>query len=426
MRKLIDVILLVKKNNFIKDIAVLTTGTVIAQVIPLLFYPILSRLFTPDDFGVLASVISLTAILGVIATGKYEFAILIAPTKDIAVILVFLIIILSFLFLSFSLFILLIFSDSISLLLNDSKLESWIFISPISAFLAVIYSIYNEWCVRNGYFKQLSLNKITNGGSNAVFKTVLGLVKVSAGGLVIGDFLGRLVTAVLCTVKARKADRDMFIIPSKKNITAIAKKYSKFPKLILPGQLLNTFNANLTTFIFLTFFSVTELGYYSMALMILILPSLVITNSVKDVFRKKANEIFLKEGNCIAVYNKTLFILAFISFFGFSVFYFIAPTMFSFVLGEQWYMAGKYAQILSPMVAISFVTEVGASMFVIAEKMKEALVWQIGYLVLTVSSLLLGYYYFGSIISMLYCLMVGRSIGQIINFLMSRRFALGG
>lgn len=425
MRKIIDILLLGKKSKFVNNTAILTFGTVIAQIIPLIFYPVLSRLYSPADFGVFATVISLTSILGVIATGKYESAILIAPTKHVAANLVLLIIILSSVFLSVSFIILLIFSHSISILFNNSELKYWIIFSPLSAFLTIIYIVYTEWCVRNEYFKKLSLNKITNGASTSISKTALGLGKILTGGLVIGDFFGRFITAIFCTVQALNIDKDVLLIQSKKKIVAVAKRYSECPKFILPGQLLNTLNAQLTTFVLLTFFSVTELGYYSMAQTILILPALVIRNSVKDVFRKKANDIFLKEGNCIVFYNKTLMILAGISFFGFSVFYFIAPVLFSLVLGEQWYIAGKYAQILSPMVAISFVTEVGATMFIIAEKMKESLLWQIGYLFLTISSLLIGYYYFRDIISMLYCLMIGRSIAQIINFLMSRRFAMG-
>jgi O-antigen/teichoic acid export membrane protein len=425
MLKNINALLMWRNNKFIGNTAILTIGTVIAQILQLIFYPVLSRLYTPSDFGVLATVISFTSVLGVIATGKFDSAILIAPSKQVAANLVALIIILSSIILTLSLIILLFFSESISLLFNDTELNYWILFSPILAFLSIIYVVYNEWCVRNEYFKQLSVNKITNGAAISLSKTSLGFVKMFSGGLVIGELLGRFITAILCTVHALKKDKAVLLQQSKKKIVAVAKRYADCPKFILPGQLLNTVNAQITTFFFLTFFSVTELGYYSMAQVVLILPALVITNSVKDIFRKRANDIFIKEGNCIVFYNKTLMILAGISFFGFSVFYFIAPALFELVLGDQWNIAGKYAQILSPIVAISFFTEVGASMFIIAEKMKESLLWQIGYLFLTVSSLLIGYYCFGDIISMLYCLMIGRSIAQSINFLMTRRFAMG-
>ena len=99
--------------------------------------------------------------------------------------------------------------------------------------------------------------------------------------------------------------------------------------------------------------------------------------------------------------------------------------MFEVVLGQNWSLAGKYAQILIPMVAINFVTEVGASLFIIAEKMKEALWWQIGYFSTTIVSLLIGFYCFGDIESVLLCLVIGGSIAHLCNFLLSRKFAMG-
>ena len=417
--------LFAKKNGFFKNTVILSLGTIIAQIIPLLFYPVLARLYSPADFGIFASIIALTAILRVIASGKYEFAILIAPTKQTAADLVFLIILLSFVFLSTSLIILLVFSDTISSLFNEPELQRWLFISPISAFLIIIFGVYNEWCVRNEDFKKLSINKITNGGATSLSKTIFGYVKVLSGGLVIGDFIGRLITAVLCVVKALKNDKEILLNQSKKRIIEVAKRYIDIPKFILPGQILNVVNAQLSTFLILIFFSSSELGYYSMALMVLVLPSLVISNSVKDVFRKEANDVYSKEGNCILVYRKTLTILAGISFFSFTILYFIVPTLFEVVLGQNWSLAGKYAQILIPMVAINFVTEVGASLFIIAEKMKEALWWQIGYFSTTIVSLLIGFYCFGDIESVLLCLVIGGSIAHLCNFLLSRKFAMG-
>ena len=131
MLKNINALLMWRNNKFIGNTAILTIGTVIAQILQLIFYPVLSRLYTPSDFGVLATVISFTSVLGVIATGKFDSAILIAPSKQVAANLVALIIILSSIILTLSLIILLFFSESISLLFNDTELNYWILFSFI-------------------------------------------------------------------------------------------------------------------------------------------------------------------------------------------------------------------------------------------------------------------------------------------------------
>ena len=68
-------------SKFTKDVVTLVTGTAMAQAIPLALSPILTRLYTPDDFGVLAIYMSLAAVLTVFVSLKYDLAIII-PEKD--------------------------------------------------------------------------------------------------------------------------------------------------------------------------------------------------------------------------------------------------------------------------------------------------------------------------------------------------------
>ena len=148
------------KSEFVKNTLTLTLGTSIDQFLPLLFYPVLSRIFTPNDFGLLATITSITAILTVVSTGKYEFSILIADTKQDAADIVGLIILLSA---SFSVLAFILFSilgRSIVEWTNNPLLQKWILVAPLIAFSIVIYNCYNEWCVRNKYFVSLSWNKL--------------------------------------------------------------------------------------------------------------------------------------------------------------------------------------------------------------------------------------------------------------------------
>ncbi|SVD81723.1 uncharacterized protein METZ01_LOCUS434577, partial [marine metagenome] len=69
------------RSEFSKNVLTLVTGTTIAQAIPIAISPILTRIYTPEDFGVLALFISITTILGTIANGRYELAIVL-PKRD--------------------------------------------------------------------------------------------------------------------------------------------------------------------------------------------------------------------------------------------------------------------------------------------------------------------------------------------------------
>ena len=69
------------KSDFVRHVVTLMTGTAVAQAIPIAMSPILTRIYTPEDFGLFALYMSTSALLAEVATGRYELAIML-PKKD--------------------------------------------------------------------------------------------------------------------------------------------------------------------------------------------------------------------------------------------------------------------------------------------------------------------------------------------------------
>ena len=65
-----------------KNVAVLASGTAMAQVLTVLAYPILMRLYDPDDFGLFALFGALNMTFVAVASGRYELAIVMAKTEE--------------------------------------------------------------------------------------------------------------------------------------------------------------------------------------------------------------------------------------------------------------------------------------------------------------------------------------------------------
>jgi O-antigen/teichoic acid export membrane protein len=61
------------------------TGTAIAQAIPIGISPILTRIYTPDNFGVFAIFFSITTIFGTIASARYELAVMLPEREEDAI-----------------------------------------------------------------------------------------------------------------------------------------------------------------------------------------------------------------------------------------------------------------------------------------------------------------------------------------------------
>lgn len=70
------------RSDFAKNVITLMTGTTIAQAIPIAISPILTRIYAPEDFGVFALYMAIASIFAVIATGRYEMAIMLPHEED--------------------------------------------------------------------------------------------------------------------------------------------------------------------------------------------------------------------------------------------------------------------------------------------------------------------------------------------------------
>jgi O-antigen/teichoic acid export membrane protein len=248
------------KSDFAKDAFILTLGTSIAQTFPILFYPILCRIFTPAEFGLLATLSSITLVFAVLATFKYEKSVLIANSKNDAANIIGLILMLSFSILLILLILLTVFSDQLAFWFNEPNLKKWLFICPISAYAIIIFNCYNEWCVRNKYFVNLSVNKIINSSAITLSKLLFGFVKFFSSGLVVGDLLGRIISAAGCVFRALKKDKPVFFQMSFKRIQYLAIQYDEFPKIYLPSELINALSLSLPVFFIGVYFNSMEVG----------------------------------------------------------------------------------------------------------------------------------------------------------------------
>jgi len=415
------------KGEFGKNILTLSSGTALAQIIPFLFYPIIARIFTPAEFGLLALLTTIITILSEFASGKYELGILVAKTKQDAANLVGLTILLSFIVVIVIYLILqLFFAELLSQELKEPQLKNWLFICPIASFSIIIYGTYNEWCVRNGYFKNLAINKITNSSAITLSKLFLGLVKIfSQGGLVIGDLTGRLFSAGACIFRAFQKDAAAFKEVSLVQMKKLAKEFVEFPKFIMPGRLLSEIGKYFPVLFLASYFNSVEVGYFSMTMLVFSVPVNIISFAVKDVFRQRANEELKNTGNCRNIYIKVLKILSIMAVVGILLFILLLPFIFSIFLGKQWNVASYYAQILTIPVLLSFVATPLFDVLIITNKLKINLLWQIYYAVITFLSLWIGCALYKNVIMALSFLAIGRSSAYLLSILLSYRYAKG-
>jgi O-antigen/teichoic acid export membrane protein len=408
------------KSEFAQNILVLLTGTTIAQAIPIAVTPILTRLYTPEEFGVFALFLSIVTIAALIATGRYEVAIMLPERDENSKQVLILAVVISCVFSLFLLGVVLLFSEQIELVFGIEGVGDWIYIVPFGIFIMSIYNSLNYWMSRNREFRLVSLNRVLQSSSVSSIQIFFGLVLKLKVGLIISDVIGRLISLLYLLRHLYKKDKFTF---RKKRAVVLASKYKKFPVYELPASTLNSAALQSPFFIIPIIFGTVTSGLYFLVFRVVMMPVSLLGSAFLEVFRSHATEDMRKYGTCTKIFKKTLRMLFLLGIPPTVILMVWGPELFAFVFGEQWGVAGVYAQILAPMAFVRLMSSPLSYMFFLKEKLKLNLVFQGAYLSLILLSIFVGMYYESAMV-MFYVMSASGVFFYSIQILASYRLSL--
>ncbi len=413
------------QSDFYRNVLTLVSGTTLAQAIPVLVTPILTRIFSPDDFALLGIFISLASIIGVIVTGRYELAILLPKGDKEAITVTWLSAALTFVFSAVLLIVVLFFNDSIAIFLGSPVLSNWLYLLPLSVFLIGVYQSMYYWFNRTRKYKKLSVSKIVQSTGLGVGQVSLGFFGVVPEGLIIGRIFGQLAATMFLLFSFVRTNKTNAQNLNKTDTIKTVKRYQKFPQYLIVGHTLNALSLHIPIIILTRIFDQFIVGFYTLTYRIISIPISIIAMSVGDVFKQEASKLYLENKECKDLFNRTLKHLFTLSFVPFIIFFFISPWLFKIVFGQEWVIAGEYAQILTIMFFLQFLTKPLINMFIIAEKQVIDLFWQIIFFTVTILALTLGYIYFRDIKIVLLIFASSRSLVYLAGLVLSRQIAYG-
>ena len=177
------------KNEFRQNVLTLMTGSTVAQAIPIAISPILTRIYTPADFGVFALFIAIVGMFSAIASGRYEMAIMLPKKDENAINIVALgFIITVFISLALLVFIL-IFDNYLTMLLNNKEIGFWLYFMPISVFFVGFFNVLSYFNNRKKYYKDIANATMLKSIVLAIIQLLIGFLKPGATGLISGQII---------------------------------------------------------------------------------------------------------------------------------------------------------------------------------------------------------------------------------------------
>jgi len=397
-------------GTFSRDVLTLVSGTTFAQVITILSTPVITRLFGPEAFGLLALFTTIVGIVTIAACLRYELAIMLPKSDEEAVNVFGLCLVILVIISLLSVPVILLTHTFIEQSLRAPQIGPFLWLIPPMIFLSGAFLALNYWNTRTRQFYRLAIAQMMRSCSTTGTQLGMGIFGFASGGVLVGaSVLGQFVSTVVLGIQILRDHYSYF----RKNITregmlAAFREYRNFPKYDLWSALLNNISSTLPIFVLSMYFTSATLGFYSLGLMVLQLPLNLIGNAIGQVFFQKAAETKnISPQKFRDTVESTLKPLILLAFFPTLVFILIGPQLFGVVFGNKWLEAGNYARYLSVWIAVAFVVSPINSIINIFQKQKFGLIINITQIVFRIVALLVGAIFGSALLAIVLFSLVG-------------------
>lgn len=337
------------KSAFARGVGVLVGGTAGAQLLTVLAAPLLTRLYSPEDFGLLAAFSAILALCIVAVAGRYELAIPIPEKESDAANLTCLSILIMLIVVTLASTVLPFAGHAIASVLNSPDLAEYLWLLPIAIFAVGAYEIFSKWALRKRDYKIIAQTRLVQSVGTVAIQVAGSALGVLAllGGQAVGQGLG---ASRLIVAAARNGDWRACSLRGMREQAFVHRRY---PQYSLWSGLLNTASLQLAPLVFITIYGPLVAGLYALTLRVLSMPGSLIGNAIGSVFLAEAPDA-IRKGEFTALVAKLHISLAKVAALPLVVLLFFGQDLFRIIFGPSWETAGTYAQMMAPWIYLQF------------------------------------------------------------------------
>lgn len=380
-----------RQQKFLGHVAALMTGAVIAQAVPILLSPVLTRLYEPDDFAAFALFMSVSTVVSVVGAGRYDQAILLPRDDEDALNIVALSwVILGALCAVMAVVIGLSYGG-----LPEAWIETlhgdWLYLLPVAVLVSASFQILANWNNRCGRFPRLAVSRATQGSSGGVAQCGLGYASMHSTGLIWGWMGGQLLGLWMLLRTNLASLKQGMVHVSWQRMSMNARLYRRFPLLSTWGCLFDNGGSMMVLLIVSHTFTSTITGLFSFTLRVLAIPLFLISNAIAQVLHQRVAQLNNDDASGILPYVlRAAAALTSIAIPFVLILAFFGVELFTFVFGAKWAEAGRYAGLLSLAVGIRFIVSPLTVVLMLNHNVKSCVQWQVLYFFSVSATLSLG------------------------------------
>lgn len=334
------------KNGLFRSIIILASGTALAQIINLVFIPLITRQYGPEAYGMMGSFMSVINILIPLSALSYPIAVVLPKRALMASLLVRLSLWLGCMVAVLSVLLLIVGQIFFPQALFSDKYPMWFWLlMPIMIVVLPFQLTGQQWLIRTRSYKhianisviQAAIVNVMRVGGGIISPLPITLVVITALGYVLqaGQFFSRALRSGL-SIKSRAFQRG--------RLRKVARLYYDFPAFRTPQVLINSLSQSLPIFIIGYYFGAAEAGFYALAQTILGAPVTLLSGAISNVYYPRMSERVNSRLPIFRFILKSTLLLMLISALIYLVVILFGPWIFSLVFGDKWHMAGEFGR----------------------------------------------------------------------------------
>lgn len=340
----------IRESVLVREAATVVSGNVLAQVISMLAYLVLTRIFSPSDYALFNIFYSYIEVLVILSTCKYELAVVVAQddreTSAVmrfalrlnAVVALLLLTLVAVLYFAGGL------PDSFS------SLGAIVLLIPPMVFFSGSSRVYAALFNRLHRYRLIAAYETTNASAGAVLKALLGLVGLKQAGLPLGAVLGQASANLLYRFRLRGVALPKV---SRSEQVAAARKHRNFPLFVASKDFINSLSASLPFLWLAMYFDRADVGLFGLAFTVVFRPVNLINNACERVLYARTAESVRAHRSIGSVIRHFLLVVAAVAVPVAVVGWFVAEPLFTFLFGSNWTGCGVYVRALLPWIVLS-------------------------------------------------------------------------
>ncbi|MDG5766324.1 lipopolysaccharide biosynthesis protein [Balneolales bacterium ANBcel1] len=361
-------------GSVLKNMSILASGSGAAKVIGLATYPVITRIYSPADFGVMAVFTSAITILVPFATMRYSIT-LPLPKTDVMAMNIF--VLGSLLIIALSLILsgmFVVAGEAVFGFFNMNEIASYWWLLIIGILGASFYELLSNWATRKKSFTPIAKTNIWQSSISAITKIGLGYAGLKPMGLLIGVVAQR-GSGVFSLMRYFLNDfKENIDKVTPKRIIFIFKYYRDLPLYRLPSQFLLVFATKMPVLFFAFQYGAETTGQLGLSILFVGIPMGLIGTTTAKAYYAEIAMIGAKQREKILSVTKSitkrLFLLSLIPTLILLLF---SPFLFQFIFGAEWIQAGEFTSILAFYLFIQFITTPLVNIFTVYNMQRKFL-----------------------------------------------------